>query len=139
MPKKCCRTCVQKLNRCKYLLKNKISAASAPLRATLQMKNTFIHHVFFWLKNSGSAEDKQALIAGLQKLAAASTIQSFHIGTAAATSRGVIDNTYSVSWMLFFADAAAQDAYQTDPVHLQFVNECSHLWEKVVVYDSIDV
>ena len=109
------------------------------LRATLLMKNIFIHHVFFWLKNANSSEDKQALIAGLQKLSSATTIQSFHIGTAAATSRGVIDNSYSVSWMLLFADAAAQDAYQVDPIHLQFVKECSHLWEKVVVYDSIDV
>ena len=102
------------------------------------MKNVFIHHVFFWLKNADSIADKQQLIDGLQKLSAAPTIQSFHIGTAAATSRGVIDNSYSVSWMLVFADAAAQDAYQVAPIHLQFVKECAHLWEKVVVYDSID-
>jgi hypothetical protein len=103
------------------------------------MKNVFIHHVFFWLKNAASTEDKQALIAGLQKLASAPTIQSFHIGNPAATSRGVIDNSYAVSWFVLFADAAAQDAYQVDPIHLQFVKECSPLWEKVVVYDSIDV
>jgi Stress responsive A/B Barrel Domain len=102
------------------------------------MQNKFIHHVFFWLKNPGSTVDKQQLIAGLQKLSVAASIQSFHIGTAAATNRDVIDTTYSVSWLLIFADAAAQETYQQDPIHLQFVKECAPLWQKVVVYDTVD-
>lgn len=103
------------------------------------MKNVFIHHVFFWLKHPESNDDKQQLITGLKKLATVSSIQSFHIGTAASTSRDVIDGSYAVSWLLLFTDKAAQDHYQTDPIHLQFIKECAHLWEKVVVYDSIDV
>jgi hypothetical protein len=57
----------------------------------------------------------------------------------AATNRDVIDTTYSVSWFLFFGNAADQGSYQTDPIHLKFVEECSMLWKKVVVYDSVDV
>ena len=102
------------------------------------MKNVLIHHVFFWLKNPDSIADKQQLIAGLQKLSAAQSIQTFHIGTAAATRREVIDSSYSVSWMLTFATKEAQDDYQIDPIHLQFINDCSSLWQKVVVYDSVD-
>ena len=81
------------------------------------MKNVFIHHVFFWLNNPDSIADKQQLVAGLQKLSVATSIQSFHIGTAAATNREVIDSSYSVSWMLIFATKAAQDDYQADPIH----------------------
>ena len=103
------------------------------------MKNVFIHHVFFWLKNPGNTVDKQRLIEGLQKLSAAVSIQSFHIGTAAATNREVIDSSYSVSWMLIFATKEAQDIYQTDPVHLQFIKDCAHLWQKVLVYDAVDM
>lgn len=103
------------------------------------MKNVFIHHVYFWLKRPASNDDKEQLIEGLKKLSTASSIQSFHIGTAAATSRDVIDGSYALSWLLIFADKAAQDKYQTDPIHLQFVKDCAHLWEKVVVYDSVDV
>ncbi len=103
------------------------------------MKNVFIHHVFFWLKNPDSIADKQQLVAGLQKLSAAVSIQSFHIGTAAATNREVIDSSYSVSWMLIFATKEAQDDYQTDPIHLQFVKDCAQLWQKVLVYDAVDV
>ncbi|QEC68205.1 Dabb family protein [Panacibacter ginsenosidivorans] len=104
----------------------------------MQLKNIFIHHVFFWLKNPGSKEDLAALLAGLEKLSAVETIQQFHIGKPAATSREVIDGSYSFSWFLLFKNKADQDSYQVDPIHLNFVKECSHLWQKVVVYDTID-
>ena len=103
------------------------------------MKNIFVHHVYFWLKNAGSTEDFNKLVAGLKKLSAVTTIKQFHIGKPAATNREVIDSTYAVSWLLLFDTKADQDSYQTDPDHLKFVEECSNLWEKVIVYDSVDV
>ncbi len=103
------------------------------------MQNVFIHHVFFWLKSPDSETGKQQLTAGLQKLSKVSSIKSFHIGQPAATSRNVIDTTYSISWLLTFETAAAQDNYQVDPIHLNFVKECSPFWDKVVVYDTIDI
>jgi hypothetical protein len=99
----------------------------------------FIHHVYFWLKNTGGEADRDALIAGLRKLSKVTTIREFHIGVPAGTSRDVIDASYSVSWMLKFDTPEDQDSYQVDPIHLRFVKECSPLWSKVVVYDSIDV
>ena len=102
-------------------------------------KDAFIHHVFFWLKNPNSAEDELYLVEGLKKLSAAGTIKSFHIGKPAATNREVIENTYAISWLLLFANKEDQDIYQTDPIHLKFIEECSHLWSTVIVYDTIDV
>jgi Stress responsive A/B Barrel Domain len=101
-------------------------------------KNGFIHHVFFWLKDPQNENDCDLLIAGLKKLSAASIIKDFHIGVPAATNRGVIDSSYAVSWLLLFNNKEEQDSYQVDPMHLQFVKECSHLWEKVIVYDTLD-
>ena len=103
-----------------------------------QKKGMFIHHVYFWLKDSGNKEDKAKLIEGLKKLSKVKTIKNFYIGQPAATRRQVIDSSYDVSWLLFFDNPADQDSYQTDPVHLKFVEDCSSLWQKVVVYDSID-
>ncbi len=97
----------------------------------------FIHHVYFWLHNPGSEADKKELIEGLKKLSQVNTIKSFHIGQPAFTRREVIDSSYSISWLLYFDTSAEQDSYQTDPVHLKFVDECKHLWKKVVVYDTI--
>jgi len=99
----------------------------------------FIHHVYFWLKNPENINDLSQLIEGLKKLSAVNTIRDFHIGKPAATTRDVIDNSYSVSWLLFFSNKEDQDSYQTDPIHLKFVEECSHLWSKVVVYDTVSV
>jgi hypothetical protein len=97
----------------------------------------FIHHVFFWLKEPANSEHLHLLINGLKKLSAASTISSFHIGKPASTSREVIDSSYAVSWLLFFKTKEDQDLYQTDPIHLKFIEECSQVWSKVTVYDSI--
>src|SRR6186997_1598440 len=74
-----------------------------------QKKGMFIHHVYFWLKNSGNKEDKAKLIEGLKKLSKAKTIKNFYIGQAAATRRDVIDSSYDISWLLFFENAADQD------------------------------
>ena len=111
--------------------------AAAVDEGAAQLKSRFIHHVFFWLKNPESQEDKQKLIAGLQKLTKAKTIESAHIGVPANTNRDVIERSYQVSWLLVFKNDADQEVYQTDPIHLKFIEECSMLWEKVVVYDSV--
>ena len=120
--------------------------AAAPLAATAtpaakpqKLKNKFIHHVYFWLKNNSSKRDKQKLVEGLKSLTDIKSIDMYHIGEPAGTSRDVIDSSYSLSWMLVFKNKEDQDRYQDDPIHLQFVKEYSHLWSKVVVYDSVDV
>jgi hypothetical protein len=133
-------------NRRNFL--SKISIASASLFAlssfkqktsNKKMKNVFIHHVYFWLNNADSAEDRNKLIEGLTKLAEVKTINQFHIGKPADTNRDVIERGYAISWLVHFANAADQASYQTDPIHLKFVDDCKHLWSKVIVYDSVDV
>lgn len=103
------------------------------------MKNIFIHHVYFWLKNNGNINDRDKLVAGLTKLTQLASIKQSHIGVPASTSRGVIDNSYDVSWLLLFDDEKAEANYQTDRMHFKFIEECSSLWSKVIVYDTIDV
>ena len=116
------------------------AAASAMPNMTEKNKKQVVHHVFFWLKNRDSKEDLNKLIEGLKKLEKIETIKKMHIGVPASTEqRPVVDSSYSVSELMFFDDVAGQDVYQVHPIHKKFVEECSHLWEKVVVYDSIDV
>ena len=115
------------------------TAVFAPNQLTPSLNNMFVHHVYFWLKNPDSADDKKKLIEGLQKLSKVKTIKSFHIGQPAPTNRDVIDRSYSISWLVLFDNGPDQESYQTDPIHLKFVEECSSLWTKVVVYDSVNV
>ena len=95
----------------------------------------FVHNVFFWLKEKDNEEAQKALLAGIKTLEGIESIESVYIGTPAATRRPVIDSSYSFAEILVFADEAAHDVYQVDPLHLKFVEDCAHLWEKVVIYD----
>ena len=95
------------------------------------------HHVFFWLKNPQSKEDLARLLEGLRSLARIETVRGAHFGVPASTEkRDVVDNSFSASEILFFDDPAGQKNYQDHPIHKQFVADCSHLWERVVVYDA---
>ena len=112
------------------------AAGTALAQAPALPGRVFVHHVYFWLKAPGDPEAREALIAGLRRLTAAPDILWSHIGLPAESERGVVDDSYSVSWLVFFADKAAEDRYQIDPIHLKFVEDCSPLWERVVVYDT---
>ena len=115
-----------------------VAAASAGASPAVNTYPKLVHHVFFWLKNPGSREDLSKLLAGLRTLTAIETVRGAHFGVPASTEkRDVVDNSFSASEMLFFDDLAGQKAYQDHPVHKQFVADCSHLWERVVVYDAI--
>jgi hypothetical protein len=96
----------------------------------------FVHHVYFWLKDPADTAARDAIVAGLTALTAAPDILWSHIGVPAAAERGVVDASYAVSWLVFFADKAAQDRYQVDPIHLTFVETCATYWDRVIVYDS---
>lgn len=105
----------------------------------VKLTGALIHHVFFWLKEPNNAVHKKQLVSALNELLKVKTIKMSHIGFPAGTeSRDVVDHSYSVSYMVMFDNQAGQDAYQVDPIHTKFVEENSHLWSKVVVYDSLD-
>ena len=114
--------------------------ATAKSLTSMQTKKQLAHHVFFWLKNPTSKEDLNKLLEGLKALEKIETIRSLHIGVPAATElRPVIDASYSASELMIFDDLAGQQIYQDHPLHKKFIADCSHLWEKVLVYDSMDV
>ncbi|MEO6359291.1 MAG: Dabb family protein [Sphingomicrobium sp.] len=95
-----------------------------------------VHHVFFWLKRKGSAEDRDALVAGLGTLSKIAVIRSLQIGVPASTEqREVVDSSFDVSELMMFDSVADQKIYQDHPLHHAFVAKHNHLWSKVVVYD----
>ena len=115
-----------------------LAATNAGASATVNVYPKLVHHVFFWLKNPEAKEDLARLLEGLRTLAKIETVRGAHFGVPASTEkRDVVDNSYSASEMLFFDDLAGQKAYQDHPIHKQFVADCSHLWERVVVYDAL--
>jgi hypothetical protein len=104
-----------------------------------QDKTPLVHHVFFWLKDPNSKADIDKLVEGVKTLRNIPSVKMLHVGVVADTEqRGVVDASWQVSELMFFTDLAGQAAYQEHPIHQEFIKNCSHLWAKVVVYDSIE-
>lgn len=97
----------------------------------------FVHQVYFWLKNPDSKEDHANLLKGIQSLSAIEPKVLFHAGVPASTDREVIDTSYSFAELIAFNTLEEHDLYQDHPVHVQFVENCRHLWSKVLIYDSV--
>src|SRR5215204_4393695 len=101
-------------------------------------KPQLAHHVFFWLKDPTSVADRDKLIQGVKALGKIKEVKMLHVAIPASTEkRDVVDNSYSVSELLFFDSAEDEKVYQDHLLHQKFIQEHSMLWNKVVVYDSI--
>lgn len=106
----------------------------------IKITGALVHHVFFWLNEPKNEEHLKQLLEGLNKLIKVETIKMSHIGFPASTEeRDVVDHSYSVSYIAFFDSQKDHNVYQQHPIHLKFVEENSHLWKKVIVYDSADL
>lgn len=97
------------------------------------------HIVFFWLKNPDNTADRATFETALRKLMYENKqAVATYLGTPAPTEkRDVVDHSYTYCFMITFPSLAAQDTYQSDQTHLTFIDEASHLWDKVLVYDTV--
>jgi hypothetical protein len=129
------------IKRRRFLTTLLMSGAAVATASTLRTKSpvkpmSIIHHVFFWLKEPDNKAHAEQLKKGLQTLAAIPQVQQLIIGVPASTEkRDVVDNSWQVSELMYFQSLEDQAAYQVHPVHKAFVEQYSHLWSKVVVYD----
>lgn len=96
----------------------------------------FVHVVNFYLKKGLSPEEVSFFEAGVHTLGTVDTVTNFNVGKPANTDRPVIDRSYDYCLLTTFADKAGHDVYQIAPIHLEFIKNCAHLWEKVIIYDS---
>ena len=116
-----------------------VTAISATTITDMKPKYPVVHHALFWLKNPNSIEDRNTLVAGVKTLGKIAAVKELRVGIVASTEkREVVDNSWAVSELMFFSDLEGQASYQTDPIHLEFIKNCGHLWEKVIVYDAVE-
>jgi hypothetical protein len=135
---------MDKLNRRKFIGTTALVAAGTAATAAMpqtQKENRYpiVHHVFFWMKNPESKANRDQLVAGVKTLKKIKSIKALHVGVVADTEkRDVVDKSWGVSELMFFEDLEGQANYQTHPIHLEFIQNYSHLWDKVVVYDIVE-
>ncbi|MGE0886276.1 MAG: Dabb family protein [Blastocatellales bacterium] len=97
----------------------------------------FIHSVYFWLKPELTENQRATFWKGVNSLTTVKSVRHGFVGTPAATDRPVIDRSYSCALIIICDDDAGHEAYQVDPVHDRFREECGEFWSKVLIYDSI--
>ena len=97
-----------------------------------------VHNVYFWIKDGTSEKNILAFEKALEKLGTVSSLQTYYWGKPAPTEqREVIDHSYQYSINAFFETIDDHNAYQVDPIHNDFVQNHSSIWEKVQVYDNL--
>ena len=98
------------------------------------MAQPLIHQVYFWLHKESDL--KEFMTDAAPMLGRWKDVSKFIMGTPAPTEkRDVVDHSFHVSCTLFFDSLEAQAAYQTDPLHLEFIEKYSAMWKTVKVYD----
>ncbi|MEN1784611.1 MAG: Dabb family protein [Bacteroidota bacterium] len=99
--------------------------------------SNFAHVVYFWFKNPEDQAARKLFETSLATfLVNSKYAKTNFIGTPPKAVRAVVDDTFTYNLVVTFASADAQAAYQDEEAHLTFVEECKHLWDKVVVYDA---
>jgi hypothetical protein len=100
-------------------------------------KVSFRHVVYFWLNNPGNEQEDRQFRKNLKEfIDSMDNIIDPFIGTPAATYREVVENSYQYCLNLGFENKEEHDKYQEHPNHLKFIEKTSHLWQRVLVYDS---
>jgi len=100
----------------------------------------YAHIVYFWFKNPSDLEDKLLFETSLQTFIDNSEYaKTQFIGTPPMATRDVVDDTFTYNLVLTFASAEDEQAYQDEAAHKTFIEECAHLWEKVIVYDATSI
>ncbi len=119
-------------------LKDRLAASQDALKKANTDETAFIHTVFLWM-NKDVTEEQKADFAknGLGELVKVSSIYKSYFGPAAMTPREVVDNSYDFALVCHFKNKEDQDKYQTDPIHLKFIEDYKHLWKRVQVYDNL--
>ena len=99
-------------------------------------KDTFVHTVYFWLKDTSNLLH---FTEGIKGLARISHLRDVHVGTPVPSDKPIVESSYHVSLLTLFNSKADHDAYQVDPIHQDFLdNYVKQFVERVMVTDSID-
>jgi hypothetical protein len=94
------------------------------------------HVVVAWLKRPGDAGDRQKLIDAAPRLRQIPGVVDVYAGPPIPSDRPVVDSSYDVGIILFFADENALAEYVNHPIHQEVLREVTKpLVERYRVYD----
>jgi hypothetical protein len=94
------------------------------------------HVVLVWLKRPGNPQDREKLISAGRELRSIPGIRALDHGTALASDRPVVDDSFDLGFVMRFDSPEALAAYESHPIHQRKVKDVlAPLSRKIVVYD----
>ena len=119
-------------------LATSLSLISCATIAPPAAHGTVDHVVLLWLKRPGNAADRQAIRAACADLRVLPGIKFLDSGTALASDRPIVDDSFDVGLTMRFDSVKSLRAYETDPRHLkQKTDVLIPLSKKILVYDIV--
>lgn len=101
-------------------------------------KGSVDHIVLVWLKRPGDAQDRRKLCDAADDLRSIPGLRFLDHGTALASDRPVVDDSFDVGFVMRFDSSSALQAYEKKPLHVRKVNETLRpLSRKILVYDIV--
>jgi Stress responsive A/B Barrel Domain len=99
-------------------------------------KGSVDHVVLMWQKNPGNLKDRKQITDAIERLKVIEGITILDYGTAVASERPVVDDSFDIGLLVRFKDVQALHAYETDPRHVKEVKGVLlPLTKKIQVYD----
>ena len=113
------------------------ACSSCPLGNKVTADGKIEHIVLVWLKRPGNAEDRATLVATAKKFQAeVSEIQHLSVGTAVASDRDIVDDSFDVGFVMRFADKATLTSilpYHVVATDVKACNGIIHVIDAVLV------
>ncbi len=103
------------------------------------VKGKLTHIGLVWLKNHGSAAERQRLIDALHKFAREiPEVRALSVGQPLSSGSKLVDSTFDVCFTMEFDDQAALERYSQNSVHQKAAEEAFlPLAHKILFYDFI--
>lgn len=99
-------------------------------------KGSVDHVVMFWQKKPGDLQDRQKITDAMDRLRVIEGITFLDYGTAVASERPVVDDSFDIALLVRFKNVDALHAYESDARHTKEVKEVLlPLTKKIQVYD----
>ncbi len=95
-----------------------------------------VHTVLFWLRQDLNDNQLNEFRHALEAIKGIRHAEAIYIGTPSKTpERPAIDTGYDFCLTVLLKDLAAHNAYQADPIHIEFLKN-KDLWKKIRIYDA---
>ena len=115
-----------------------VHSKKSNLETKIKKGTMMLHNVYFWLNEGVTESERKLFEKGMRDFVdAVKEVKKAEIGIPAGTAdRDVVDHSFGYSLSVWFSNLENHNIYQEHAAHKKFIEDFSHLWARVQVYDS---